>query len=203
MSGSPRGRIAIPDALRAPEALVALLALMAGIAVLRPVEDAIAAADARARGATARAEAEEATLAERPRIEAAAARIRTDLRGIALRTDPSAEALGLLLDVQRSARRNGVRILSLQPESAPEPGPLPARPRGLPAEESGRFELRLSGSFANTVATIADLSNLPTPLRVLDLRLERHESAEGHASGVDATIHLGTIRLRAGLPPLP
>lgn len=182
---------------------MALLALVAGIVVLRPVEDAIAAADARARGAAARADAEEAALAERPRIEAAAERIRADLRGIALRTDPSAEGLGLLLDVQRAARRNGVRILSLAPEAGPALGTLPARPPGLPGEESGRFELRLSGSFANTVATVADLSNLPTPLRVLGLRLERHESAEGLASGVDATIHLGTIRLRAGLPPPP
>jgi hypothetical protein len=207
------------DPARALWALALAVLLAGGFFVLRPFEDAIRSAAARERSATLRANAEEAALPQHVRIAATAARIRAGLHGLSLDAEPGAELTGLLAGVQRLAEHNGVRVISIRPETAadaaPNPPPAPLEtgarrgppgaaltpPRDRALEESSVVELRLRGGFTETVAVIRGLSLLPTPARVLDLRLERHEPAGPGAATIDATIRLAAIRFSAAHTP--
>lgn len=209
----PRASLAAPDLWRSLLAL-ALAVLVAGsLVVLRPFESAIQAARERGRIASARADVEESALAERTRIAATAVRIRSDLRGVALRADAGAQTTGLLVDVQALAARNAVRVISIRPEmTAPaiSPGgaaigaasPQAAASRAL-GERTDIFELRVRGRFADVVATIRALSLMPTPARVLDARLERHDALSSHERALDATIRVAAIRFVPDRTPAP
>jgi hypothetical protein len=219
--GGPRSPLGGPDPARAILALAVAVLLAGGFLVLRPFEDAIRSAGERERTASLRANAEEAALTQRVRIARTAARIRAGLHGLSLDAEPGAELTELLAGVQRLAEQNAVRVISIRPEStadaAPNPpstppleaggrrgsaGPIPASPldRALP-EDAGTVELRLRGGFAQTVSVIRGLSLLPTPARVLDLRLERHEAPAPAAATVDATIRFAAIRFSAARTP--
>lgn len=191
--------------------ILASIVLIAGtLAVLRPFERAIGAATERAHAAELRANAEEAALTRRTQIAALAARIRRDLRGVVARSDPGAEATGLLLDTQKLAAQSGVRIISIQPEAAAPRGPAPqVGTKGRsgsepdPGEVAETFELRLRGDFRHLVSMIRSLSLMPTLARVLDARLERHDDATSHAVAIEATVRLATVRFAADRPAAP
>jgi hypothetical protein len=209
MSAFPRARPTVPDFAHAIWAFALALVLGVGFFVLRPLEQEIRDAHERARSAAARAGAMEAALTERPRIVAAAARIRADLRRVVLRTDPSAVTIGLILDVQQLSARNGVRVISLRPDGLAAPSPLrdavrPQTPGRADSdrlgEEADPFELRLHGNFANVVSVVRGLSLMPTLVRVLDVRLERHTGQDPDRPAVDSTIRLLTVRFAADRP---
>ena len=216
LSGSPSPL----DPARTLWALALAVVIAGGFFVLRPFEEAIRSAGERERSASLRANAEEAALTQHVRIAATAARIRAALHGLSLDAEPGTELTGLLAGVQRLAEHNGVRVISIRPESAAEiapnppsapleaggrrwpPGPALASPRDrAPPEDAETVELRLRGGFAETVAVIRGLSLLPAPARVLDLRLERHDAPAPGAPTIDATIRLAAIRFSAAHTP--
>jgi hypothetical protein len=201
------GGLDLAHALWAPAILVFALG---AIIVLRPFEDAIGNARERERTAAARASTEDSALEQHSTIAAAAARIRLDLRGVSLGRDPSTQAGALLADVQRLTERSSVRVLAIRPMTAtelyaPATSALTESPRAEAARSLGEradpFEVRLRGEFAGVVAVIRGLSLLPTPARVLDVQLERHDATHGPA--VDATIRLATLRFAPDRTPTP
>ena len=212
MNVPPGRRFGMTELARSIWALSLVVLVAGSLIVVRPFEDAIGAAHERARIAAARATAEENALAERTHIAAAAARIRSGLRDVVLRSDAGALTTGLLLDTQQLAKRSSVRIVSLRPEAPMTAGAQSnsafdaANGRSEPAralgERADTFEVRLRGRFADVAAAIRGLSLMPTLAQVLDARIERYDAAPG-AGAVDATVRLAAIRFTPVRTPMP
>ncbi len=176
----------------------AVLAALSGYAFgVRPSETILAQQRSRLLDSERHLLETQRALAERPSLIARARRIRRTLHGMVLRADAATSTEELLYDVQSLAATQRLRVTEIRPETPSEPNPdtqVPAFAR------AAGFSLQASGTFRNILHFLSALSTMPTPVRVVDARLERAVAIDPDANDpvLQTNIRIETFRFDRG-----
>lgn len=172
--------------------------VVSGIAayiVLGRYEPAIASANAVTELLYAKTAANERTVQQSPVLHALENAAQRDLRAISADRSLAAATASLMIALQRSATRFGVRLDSIEPQAA-QSDSSPAADTGLLPTP---IVLRVRGHFRNIVWFVNDLSRHATPVNVSGTNIALTHAAPGADPLLDATVQATLYRLRAAV----